>query len=276
MPVIGLIRSLDVYLDAHCHLDLPPFDADRAAVIAQGRTLGIGGYLLGGVDPAGWARQRALARVYPEVHWTAGLHPVSVAQLTPEEREDAMGQLIGCFDGEGAAIGVGETGLDRRFASPETLPAQTESFRDHLALARELERPVVLHVVGAHGHTLDVLRRDGLPAAGGLMHSYSGSAELVATYVGLGLAISFSANVLRPGAKKLRRAVAAVPRGSLLVETDAPDQAPEGRGVRNTPATLLAVADCLAAVRNEPAEDILKRSRQNLERIFGSCWPEGG
>jgi TatD DNase family protein len=109
-----------------------------------------------------------------------------------------------------------------------------------------------------------------------MVHSYSGSAELVSEYVSLGLSISFSGNVLRPGAKKLRRAVSVVPEMHLLMETDAPDQAPAGSGVRNTPSTLLEVARCVAELRGETAEDILNRSRGNLERIFGAHWPLEG
>jgi len=265
-----------MYIDAHCHLDLPPFDDDRDAVLVQGYKDGISGYLLAGVDPEGWRRQRAMASRYPGVQWTAGLHPVRAAEMEPEARRRALDGLPACFEGKGAAVGVGETGLDRRFAAPETLPGQEIAFRAQLALARSGNRPVVLHVVAAHGHTLDVLRRDGLPAAGGLVHSYSGSAELVSEYVSLGLSISFSGNVLRPGAKKLRRAVSVVPEAHLLVETDAPDQAPAGRGVRNTPSTLIEVGRCLADVRGGTADDILNRSRQNLERIFGAHWPVEG
>ncbi len=265
-----------MYIDAHCHLDLPPFDPDRDAVIARGKALGICGYLLGGVEPQGWQRQRALAQAVPGIQWTAGLHPVNAATMDPDARRRALADLEACFEGAGCAIGVGETGMDRRFAPPETLPVQEQALREHLSLARRLNRPVVLHVVGAHGHTLDVIRRDGLPAAGGIMHSYSGSAELVAEYVSLGLSISFSGSVLRLGAKKRRRAVSAVPEAHLLIETDAPDQAPGGRGVRNTPSTLLEVACCVAEVRGGSVDSILNRSRVNLERIFGAHWPVEG
>ena len=78
------------------------------------------------------------------------------------------------------------------------------------ALARELDAPVVLHVLGAHGPALDTMRRDGLPAAGGMVHSYSGSAELVSRYEDLGLYVSFSGSVTRPTARKVKAAAAAV------------------------------------------------------------------
>jgi TatD DNase family protein len=265
-----------MYIDAHCHLDVARFDADRAAVMACAAAQGITGYLVAGVDPEGWLRQRRLAAAHRSVAWTAGLHPVSVAQMDAEDRERALAALPQCFTGDTPAIGVGETGLDRRFADPETVPIQVEVLRAHLALARDADLPVVLHVVSAHGQTLDVLRRDGLPAAGGMVHSYSGSADLVAEYVALGLSISFSGNVVRPTAKKVRKAVSAVPRDRLLVETDAPDQSPVGRGVRNEPTTLLEVACCVAALRGGAADEILTLSRRNLERIFGPQWPLEG
>ena len=265
-----------MYIDAHCHLDVARFDADRAAVMACAEAQGITGYLVAGVDPEGWRRQRQLAAAHRSVAWVAGLHPVSVAKMDAEERARAMEELPQCFTGDTPAIGVGETGLDRRFAAPETLPIQVEVMRAHLALARDADLPVVLHVVAAHGHTLDVLRRDGLPAAGGMVHSYSGSADLVAEYVALGLSISFAANVVRPAAKKVRRAVSAVPRDRLLVETDAPDQSPAGPRVRNEPTALLDVARCVAELRGGATDEILALSRSNLERIFGPQWPVGG
>ncbi len=258
-----------LYVDTHNHLDFAAFDSDREAVLERARAAGIGGHLVAGVDPAGWVRQRALAAKHPGVRWTAGLHPQVAAGMRPGAIDEALAGLPAQLEGAHAASGVGETGLDRLFVDPATLDVQLHAFRAQLALARELERPLVLHIVKAHGKALEVVKRDGLPAAGGVIHSFSGNAELARQYVELGLSIGFVGAVCRPNARKLHAAAAAVPDDRLLIETDAPDQSPPGHPQRNEPTALLDVAEAVARVRGCRPEAVLVLSTRNSERLFG-------
>ncbi len=233
-------------------------------MIGRARAVGVTGFVVAGVDPAGWVRQRALART-PGVRWTAGLHPWTVARASTGEVEAALSGLPDCFDGARPACGVGETGLDARFVPKETLELQASAFAQQLALSRERALPVVLHVVSAHGAALEVLRR--FAPLTGLVHAFGGSAEVAAAYLDVGLCISVSGGAARAG-RKLRRALAEIPADRLLVETDAPDQ-PLERGARNEPAALLRVAAAVAEVRNESADAILRRSTALATALFG-------
>ncbi len=228
--------------DSHVHLD---FDAlvDDPAVLARAFAAGIRRVLVPGVDPAQWARALTLRPGPLEVWFAAGLHPCFSGDLT---------QLEGWVDRLGA-VAIGECGWDRRAPHDDALvDAQIE-----LARARGL--PLVLHVVGAHGHAIERLERHG--TLRGVVHAYSGSAELVRAYVGLGLHVSIGPSVLRDGARKVRLAAAAVPADRLLIETDAPDQIDE-------PADLLAVARAVAALRGVPVSELAASTFANADALF--------
>ncbi len=253
-------------IDAHCHLDFASLDSDRPTLMARARQAGVRGFVVAGVDPDGWARQQQLVQSNPDVYATFGLHPWVVSQWTEEQLRDGLHQLADVVQ-----FAVGETGLDQsRHCPSHTLPIQEAAFRAQLALARERHLPVVLHILGAHGRALEILENDGVPSAGGMVHSYSGSAELVPRYENLGLYISFAAGVTRPNAQRVRAAACAVSPDRLLVETDCPDQIPYGRtGKRNLPEWLVDVVHALSDARGEPPDAVGERCAQNTRRLFG-------
>lgn len=260
-----------MYIDAHAHLDDAAFDPDRSAVLARARAAGVTGHVCAGVEPAFWGRQRALARETPGLVWTAGLHPCVVATVSADAAAAAFEALPDAFTGPFAAVAIGETGLDTRFCPRETLDVQLAAFRTSLAMARALDRPVVLHLngPGTHARALALLRADGLPRAGGMVHACSASAEVVADYVALGLFISFAGTVCRPEARRVHDAARRVPGERLLAETDAPDLSPPGAPRRNEPAALWQVGCALAALRDEPVERVLDRSAAGCRTLFG-------
>ncbi|MCB9538850.1 MAG: TatD family hydrolase [Myxococcales bacterium] len=162
---------------------------------------------------------------------------------------------------------MGETGLDGRFG--DSLEAQTAAFRAHLAFARERDLPVVLHVVRAHGAALEVLRGDGVPAAGGMMHAFSGSAEVAEVCVDLGLHVSFAGPIVNAHARKLRAAAARVPLDRLLVETDAPiSRCPTARRA-TSPACVRRVAAAVAARAAKTKKTVLRATARNAAALFG-------
>ena len=124
------------------------FDADRDQVVERARACGIGGFMLAGVDPDTWSRQREIAKSKRGFWWSAGLHPIAVVRSSPERRSSALRALPECFRGSHAASALGETGLDARFVPRDSLDVQQEAFREQVAIARAHDVPLILHVLG--------------------------------------------------------------------------------------------------------------------------------
>src|SRR5690606_26339031 len=162
------------------------------------------------------------------------------------------------------AVAIGELGWDARGGPPRD--AQDRAVDAQLAVAKELRLPVVLHVVGAHGHALERLAR--FAPLEGVVHAYSGSAALVARYVELGLHLGIGPSVLRHAARRPLEAARAVPAERLLLETDAPDQHPPDRE-RGEPADVVLVARAVAAARGESLEAIAALTYANASALFG-------
>jgi TatD DNase family protein len=252
--------------DAHVHLDRL---TDPPQALARARKAGVVHFLLPSVGPETWSAQQRLAQANDDVHTAYGLHPWYAARLSSEERIRDLGALRAIVK-KNKPIALGEMGLDHHphFAA-STHDAQEKAFAAQLALAHLFNLPVVLHVVRAHGACLSLLRDMGVPAAGGMVHSFSGSKESALAYVALGLHISFSGGVTRPHTKKTREAAAAIPLNRLLVETDAPDQTPFGRTAsENEPAFLLDIVQCLAELRQQSPVDVAAQTEQNARTLF--------
>ena len=143
-------------------------------------------------------------------------------------------------------------------------------FRAQLALARELDVPVVLHCVRAGQRLLDVVAADGLPSAGGMLHGWGGPADQAARAVKLGLHVSFGPLVCRGRAKRARASVVAVPVERLLVETDAPDQPLPGRTV-GEPADVVRVLATVAHLRGAHPEALAAQTDRNLRALLGAA-----
>lgn len=253
--------------DAHNHLDRC---ADPRASLEEAREAGVHGQLLAGVDPAGWRAQAALVGGAPDLWAAYGIHPWTAASLAEDQHAACIAELEAALDGAlGAApLALGELGLDRsRHVPSDSLERQEALFRAQLALARDRGLPVVLHIVRAHGRALELLRADGLPARGGMVHSASTPAELVPEYLDLGLHLSFAAGVTRH--PRARQAAARVPLDRLLAETDAPDQPPAGHEPPNRPALLGEIVAALATVHGLGTHDMAERTEANARRLFG-------
>lgn len=257
-------------IDAHCHLDSERLEGSVEETLAEARAAGVDRILMAGTEPESWAAQRAIAAAHPEALTVFGVHPWCAGAATEAELQAQLRTLQALLT-DAPPVAIGETGLDgSRLAPAGTLDAQERSFRAHLRLARDHELPVVLHLLKAHDRALRVLKEVGVPA-GGIVHSFSGSAELAAEYVKLGLAISFCGSLTWPQSRKLRRAAAAVPDEALVVETDAPDQTPHPHNRErrpNRPAWLGLIVDALAQVRETTPERIAALATANTERVF--------
>lgn len=260
------MKTMETFFDSHAHLDFPEFDSDREEVMARAKAAGVE-YIVtigsgNGLDSA--RRAIEIAERHEGVWATAGVHPHDV-RLMKEEHLERLRELAR----HPRVAAVGEIGLDyAKEYSPREV--QLRRFRDQLALSRELCLPVVIHDREAHEDFLRVLREDGVSAAGGIMHCYSGSVEMALRLVREGFYISFSGVLTFKKPKTLVQVAQAVPLERILIETDSPFLAPEPhRGRRNEPAFVVRVAETLARLRNLPLAEAAALTTRNAFAVFG-------
>ncbi len=251
-------------IDTHCHLDSPRFDPDREAVLERSRGAGVETLIVPAIGPGGW--ERLLSMRGPGVAVALGIHPQLLPEIDPREDAANLARLDRLL-GAGGAIALGECGLDRPAAAGAPLERQAEVLRGQMRLARRHRLPVLLHCLKAHDVLMEVLAEEP-PTFGGVLHSFSGSADQVKKYASLGLHFSFAGPVTYEGAKKPIAAAREVPTGLLLVETDAPDQAPRPHRGRCEPAYLLEVTQGVARARGASVEEIAASTSANARRLF--------
>ena len=250
--------------DAHTHADRLAPEALRRA-----REHGIQGLIVAGVDPVGWQTQAEMR--HPWVWHAYGLHPWTVATMDDEGLASALDGLRSALDADpDKVVGVGETGLDHgKRLSKESHSRQEVAFRSQIRMARERHLPLVLHIVRSYSRALAILREEELPSQGGMVHSFSGSAEDARALIDQGMHISFSGSITRANAHRMREAAAVVPLQMLLVETDSPDQTPQGRQpAPNEPAFLIDVIAAVAQARGETPNQIIAATNGNARRLF--------
>ena len=253
-------------IDTHCHLDTAAFDDDRDAVIERARTAGVAGMLIPAIRPQTWDALQALAARHADagVRWAAGIHPQVVPELAHDELAgDLVARIAAAAD---TAVAIGECGLDGATGERER---QEQIFRAHVRAARAVGKPLVIHVLRAHDVAPRILREERVHEVGGVLHSYSGGADLVGVYRDLGLAFSFAGPVTYANARRPVEAARAVPGECLMAETDAPDQSPAPhRGRRSEPAFVAHVIAGLAAARGVSVDDMVQLTSANARRIF--------
>jgi TatD DNase family protein len=254
------------YVDVHCHLHDQRVVKDVAGIVQRAADAGVTHMVTCATMEENFEATAMLARQYPAIVPCYGIHPWFLASLSPNWRQ-VLGDRVAA-----EPCGIGETGLDfmDRQADRER---QLEVFTFHLALARDLERPINIHIRKAWDSLLQILKKTGPLKTPGLVHSFSGSAELVKVLVRYNLNISFSGSVTRPGAKKIVTALKAVPKDRILLETDSPDiypsvpnPAPHGL---NEPENLPAIAQIAATRAGVPVLDFVRQAYANALGMFG-------
>jgi TatD DNase family protein len=261
------------FYDAHNHLQDERFGGRQDELVAAARGAGVARMVVNGSCEEDWPRVRDLFRRFPDlVVPSFGYHPWYVEERTREWQV----RLLEHIDATGGA--VGEIGLDRW--KPD-LPwsNQEEVFTLQLRLASKRNLPVSIHCLKAWGPLMEILEREHRPPRGFLMHSYSGSAELVDKLVRMGAYFSLPGYFARSDAVKKRAAFRKIPPDRLLIETDAPDQSlpdarvefpladASGRAV-NHPANLRGVYAFAAELYGEPLTDLAARVGKNFTRFF--------
>jgi TatD DNase family protein len=252
--------------DTHCHLQDARFAMDLEAVLERARVVGVTHLACCGSAEHDWARVLELAREHTSILPMLGLHPWYVGEARPEWAASLAGLL------RTNRAGVGEVGLD--FALEDTNRELQEAvLRTQLRLARELDRPLSLHCRRAWERLLLLLREEGLPAAGAVIHAYSGSPETARELQALGAHIAFGCSLANPANHRGAKAVRAVAEDRLLLETDAPDIPPRhlpdwGEGRPNEPANLPLVLEAAARLRGDDPERLGEAVHANACRVF--------
>jgi len=257
-----------VLTDSHVHLDDRAFDADRTQVLQRARDAGVGQMVVPAVDASSWTRIRDLCAAHRDTLFPAyGLHPLYLLQHAPAD----VDALLSWCDAN-AAVAIGEIGLDFHAAGLD--PAlQRGYFSRQLALARELDLPVIVHARQALEEVILTLRRH--PGVRGVVHSFSGSEEQAHRLWQLGFLAGIGGPVTYERAQRLRRIVAHMPIEFLLLESDAPDQPDANhRGQRNEPARVAGVLRCVATLRGEAAQEVAAATTANARRLFRLPDPE--
>lgn len=259
--MIQIPGSLDLF-DAHCHLQDPRFEGDLGGVLARAAASGVRHMVCCGTREADWGAVLALSDCHASVAPMLGLHPWQVSEAQPgwglRLRELA----------KDSRVGIGECGLDFVMEGCDR-EAQESAFRLQLRLARELDRPVAMHCRKAWERLIQVLREEGLPVAGGMVHAYSGSAETARELQALGCYLSFGGSITRPGNTRSPKALAAVEPHRLLIESDAPDLPPHGAVGLNEPANLTLVLNAAARLRDEDPAGLAHQTYSNAMMLFG-------
>jgi TatD DNase family protein len=253
-------------IDSHAHLDSEDYADDLDEVLARARAAGLERIVCIGLwrAPGSFGNALDLAAQDPGFFSaTVGVHPHECARVPEEDwaRHEALAR-------DARVVAVGETGLDFHYDhSPR--PVQEASFRRSLAVARAAGKPVVVHVREADDVCARVLREEGLPGAGGVIHCFTGDGAAVRAYLDLGLFISVAGVVTFKTAEAIREAVRIVPRDRLLVETDCPFLAPiPHRGKRNEPAYVVETAKKVAELWGTTPDDVARATTANVRRLF--------
>ena len=248
-----------MWIDSHCHLDAPEFDADRDVVARRARAAAVTQIVLPAVERANFKTVRALAHRHG-LGYALGIHPLFVDRADDNDLHvlhDALEVALEPAQPDARLVAVGEIGLDH-FVPGSDLAKQERFLVAQLALAREFDLPVILHSRRAVDTLLKHLR--AVRVAGGIAHAFNGSEQQAHIFIGLGFKLGFGGAMTFDRALQIRRLAQTLPIEAIVLETDAPDIPPHwlyrtaaeraaGASARNEPAELPRIAETLARLR---------------------------
>ncbi len=259
-----------MWVDSHCHLDAPEFDADRESVVVRARAAGVSQIVIPSVGAFDFEAARDLAHAHGFAY-ALGIHPLYVMKARDEDLATLAG-LLERHREDPRLVAVGEIGLD--FFVPGLDAARQQFFyTEQLKLAQRFELPVILHVRKSADQLLRGLRRTVV--RGGIAHAFNGSRQQADTFIALGFKLGFGGTLTYERSLQIRRLAAELPAHSLVLETDAPDIPPhwlyataEQRAAgqaqgRNEPAELPRIAQSLASLRGWTLEATAACTRAN-------------
>lgn len=252
------------FIDSHCHLnmlDLTPYQGDLGALIEQAKRVGVKHILCVGVDLPHAPEVLEIAERFEHVSASVGVHPSEQLSLS---RADLIE-----YAQHPKVIAIGETGLDYHYHHTG-LAEQRENFRLHIAVAKELRKPLIIHSRDAREDTIQILQEENAQSIGGIMHCFTESWEMAAQALALNFYISFSGIVTFKNAVEVAEVAKKVPLDKMLIETDAPYLTPvPHRGKKpNEPQYVCLVAARIAELRGVPVSQVAQQTTANFFNLF--------
>lgn len=253
-----------MFIDTHTHLNNEQFIGSEAIAIKKAKDAGVDLFFVVGWDIASSLAAVKLAEQYEEVYAIVGVHPTDALQLELTDLKEIEKLLT-----HPKVIAYGEIGLDYYWVKDEVGQAKQQVFlAAQIELANKYNLPVTIHMRDATNDTYKILK-EHRPLAGGVMHCYSGSKEMVQPFLDLGMYISLGGPVTFKNARVPKEVAEIVPLDKLLIETDAPYLAPHPyRGKQNEPALLPLVAEEIARIRNMKIEEVGRVTSRNAKALF--------
>ncbi|MCG1042626.1 TatD family hydrolase [Mycetohabitans sp. B8] len=236
-----------MWIDTHCHLDASEFDADRAAVASAARDAQVSRIVIPAVARFNFSAVRELAHCVDGGAYALGIHPLYAPAALDEDLAVLRSEIHASLD-DPRFVGIGEIGLDF-FVPGLDAVRQREIYTAQLKMARDFDLPVICHVRKSQDAVIAELRRFNVVR--GIAHAFNGSFQQADAYIAQGFKLGFGGNVTFERARRIRQLAAQLPLDALVVETDAPDIAPQWiyKG-RNTPDQVPRIAAVIAAMRS--------------------------
>ena len=248
--------------DTHAHMDDRAFDADRDALLASLPAQGIGLLMNPGCSLASSRNASLLSQKYDYIYAAVGSHP----DAADEVDADVLEEYIKLCKLNPKVKAIGEIGLDYHY---EDIPRelQQKAFRAQMALAQELNLPVIVHEREAHEDGRKIVEE--FPQVTGVFHCYSGSAEMAKWLIQRGWYIGFTGVLTFKNARKAIEVASSIPLDRIVLETDCPYMSPEPfRGKRNDPGKLYRMAEKLAEIRGLSVEEIHAITMENGKKLY--------
>ena len=249
-------------IDTHCHLDFPPFDPDRDAVIQRAKETGISYFINIASTLESSEASCGLAKKYLEIYASVGVHPhdADTFNLQAENKLRSLAQ-------EDKVVAIGETGIDyyRNLSSQDN---QKQAFIKQIRLAKELNLPLVIHCRQAEKEVMQILK--AVMPIRAVLHCFSGDENFLKECLDCGFFISYTCNITYKKAQALRDALKLTPLDRLMLETDAPYLSPEGfRGRRNEPFQIKLLAEEASRIKGVSFQELADKTTQNAKGFFG-------
>ncbi|MDH6599248.1 TatD family hydrolase [Bacillus aerius] len=249
--------------DTHAHLNAEQYNEDLEQVIERAKSEKVEKIVVVGFDRPTITRAMELIEAYDFMYAAIGWHPVDAIDMTDEDlawiKELSQHEKV---------VAIGEMGLDYYWdKSPKDV--QKEVFRRQIALAKEVNLPIIIHNRDATEDVVTILKEEGAAEVGGIMHCFTGSLEIAKACMEMNFYISFGGPVTFKNAKKPKEVVKDIPSGRLLIETDCPYLTPAPfRGKRNEPSYVKYIAEQIAELREISFEELAALTTENAKKVF--------